>query len=97
MSASLLRRTASDGKPLAARAVEAGRLSLSKTARSEDGGGLVGTAGLVALPRTLILSCAVAATTLTAATAPEPRIEAPVFLPPLGRTSASYGRPVRSA
>jgi hypothetical protein len=41
----------------------------SKTARSEPGGGLAGTAGLVALPRTLILSCADAATTLTAAAA----------------------------
>jgi hypothetical protein len=35
----------------------------------------------VALPRTLILSCAGVTTTLTAAAAQEPRIEAPFFRP----------------
>jgi hypothetical protein len=70
------------GRRLAERAVEAGPTGSHEKRRvARFRGGLVDTAGLVALPRTPLLSCADAATALTAAAASERRVEATFFRP----------------
>ena len=58
-----------------------GRLDRTKTSRSEIRGGLVDTAGLVALPRTPLLQCADESTTLTAAAASASASRSDVYRP----------------